>query len=280
MIDFLPALFAFLIYTGQPAPMGQLQRLPMNERAEFYDPRRESLNRMSPPKRDIFPGNKFVFARAKFTSRMDVNRSGGPWYTDYPDSDQNFPLRLSELTTIDIDPRHVVLNLTDEALSNYPFLYMIEVGSLEFQDDEIEPFRNYLLRGGFAMADDFWGEEEWASWKEQMERVFPPDEYPIVDIPLTHEIFHCVFDLKEVPQVPSIHLWMRTGLSYERFDGQQAHCRGIFDKQDRLMIVMMHNTDLGDGWEREGESPEYFKEFSAKKAYPMGINIVTYAMTH
>lgn len=280
MIEFLPALLAFLLHTGQPVVMGQLQRHPMNERAEFYDPRREALNRMPGPAREIFPGNKFTFARVRFTSRMDLNRSGGPWYTDYPDSDQNFPLRLRELTTIDVNPKHVVLDLADDALGNYPFLYMIEVGSLEFQDDEIEPLRNYLLRGGFVMADDFWGEEEWASWKEQVERVFPPDEYPIVDIPLTHELFHCVFDIGEVPQVPSLHLWMRTGLTYERYDAQKAHCRGIFDKHDRLMIVMMHNTDLGDGWEREGESPEYFKEFSAKKAYPMGINIVTYAMTH
>jgi hypothetical protein len=141
------------------------------------------------------------------------------------------------------------------------------------------------LRGGFLLVDDFWGDYAWANWEYEIGRVFPPDEYPIVDIPLNHPIFHCVFDIKEVPQVPAINQfweWQMTGNTYE---GQPTidpspHCRGIFDKNGRLMIVMMHNTDLGDGWEREGENEGYFREFSVKKAYPMGINIVVYAMTH
>ena len=107
----------------------------------------------------------------------------------------------------------------------------------------------------------------------------------MVPIPMDHEIFHIVFNLKDVPQVPGIHSWGGPGIPYEirwRYDryGNEASCWGIFDRNGRLMVVAIHNTDLGDGWEREGENFEYFKEYSAPKAYPMGINIVVYAMTH
>ncbi|MBI1783876.1 DUF4159 domain-containing protein [Candidatus Sumerlaeota bacterium] len=248
------------------------------QRAEFEDPRRGRFNRIPDPPRDIFPGDKFTFCRIRYTS--DMSRSGGPWYTDYPDSDENFSTRLAEMTTIEVDPHHVVVDLTDDVIFKYPILYMLEVGTLEFKDEEVEMLREYLLRGGFLLVDDFWGKEEWRNWEEQISRVFPPEEYPMVDIPLSHEIFHCVFEIKEVPQIPSIYIWMNTGSSTERADAPYAESKGIFDKHNRLMVVVMHNTDLGDGWEREGENEEYFNRFSAKKAYPMGINIITYAMTH
>jgi hypothetical protein len=102
----------------------------------------------------------------------------------------------------------------------------------------------------------------------------------MLDIPLDHEIFNIVFHLDEVPQVPSIHTWLSSGQTYERWDAREAHCRGIYDGEGRLMVVVLHNSDLGDGWEREGEDEGYFREFSAPKAYPFGINIVVYAMTH
>lgn len=234
------------------------------------------------PDRDIFPGNRFTFARVEYSSRW-----GWGWRTDYPDSDLNFMLRLSELTTIEInrtdrgDPRHVIVRLTDDELFDYPFIYMLEVGALEFSEEEISALRKYLLRGGFLLVDDFWGNEEWANWEYEINRVFPEDQWRHGDIPLDHPIFSCVFILKEVPQVPAIGIWEYRGVTYERgADTMTAHCKGIWDANGRLMVVVMHNTDLGDGWEREAESPDYFREFSAKKAYPMGINIVVYAMTH
>lgn len=261
---------AALAATAGPAPA---QRRP-----EFLDPRREEFENLPEPDRTIFPGDRFTFCRVRFTSHP--GKSGGPWYTDYPDSDLNFPARLAELTTLDVNPEPVVARLTDDALFNYPFLYLIEAGSLELSPEEAARLREYLLRGGFLLVDDFWGEEEWANWSEQIAKALPPDEYPMKDIPPDHELFHIVFNLKEVPQVPSIHVWAYRGVTWERPDAQKAHCRGIFDKKGRLMTVIMHNTDLGDGWEREGENEEYFREFSATKAYPMGVNIVVYAMTH
>jgi hypothetical protein len=173
-----------------------------------------------------------------------------------------------------------VIRLTDKDLFNYPFIYVVEPGALEFSDEEVARLRSYLLRGGFLMVDDFWGEAEWQNFDEQFSRVLPPDEYPLRTLPLTHEIFRCVFEIKEYPQIPSVHVWLATGLTYERPDATEVHYKGVFDKKGRLMTVVCHNTDLGDGWERESWDQTYFREFSAKKAYPLGINIVVYAMTH
>ena len=147
-----------------------------------------------------------------------------------------------------------------------------------------ENSRKYLLNGGFLMVDDFWGEPAWYNLSRQLERVFPDRQ--AVDLPLEHPIFHCVFDLKEKPQVPGVDWGVRsefTGITYEprHCPGcEEVHYRGLFDDNGRLMAVICHNTDLGDGWEREGEEEWYFHEFSEKKAYPMGINIIFYAMTH
>src|SRR5436190_17103847 len=223
-----------------------------------------------------FKTDLFTFARVKYSSYGGWG--GGRWATDYPDSDLNFSYRLKELTSLDVDPYGKIIELTDEALCDYPFLYMIEPGSMVLDEDEVFELRRYLLNGGFLMVDDFWGEAEWANFYREIKRVFPDREPRELD--LDHKIFHIVYDLKMKPQVPSIHAWLSTGLTYERWDATEVHYRGIFDDKGRMMAIICHNTDLGDGWEREGESQEYFKEFSEKWSYPLGINIVTYAMTH
>src|SRR6185312_12522926 len=199
------------------------------------------------------------------------------WRVDYPDSDLNFSFRLHELTSLEVDPNGKVLDLTDEALLDYPFIYLIEPGHMSLTEEEVAGLRRYLLNGGFLMVDDFWGEDEWFVFHQNLKRVFP-DKEP-VELPLEHEIFHCVYDLKKKPQVPSIHGYWG-GRTYERWDAQEPHYRALFDDKGRMMAIICHNTDLGDGWEREGEDSGYFHEFSEKWSYPLGINIVTYAMTH
>jgi len=207
--------------------------------------------------------------------------SGGSWATDYPDSDLNFSFRLHQLTSMEVHPEGVVLELTDPELVNYPFIYIVEPGRLVFSEEEVECLRRYLLNGGFLMVDDFWGEAEWDNFYYEIKRVFP-DREP-VEIGLSHPIFHAVFDLKERPQIPNIDQALRGrpyGITWEREDARQVHYKAVYDNNGRMMAFICHNTDLGDGWEREGENEWFFHEFSEKKAYPLGINIVFYAMTH
>jgi hypothetical protein len=227
-----------------------------------------------------FKQDVFTFVRVLYRSDGWGRRGGGCW-TDFPASDLNFSFRLQQLTSLKVDPEAKQLKLTDPELFRYPFLYIVEPGALVFEEDEVQALRRYLTNGGFLMVDDFWGEDEWYNFHQQIRRVFP-DRQP-VELPLEHPIFHCVYDLKKKPQIPSInHAWdgRATGRTWERYDAQTPHYMGIFDDQDRMMVIVCHNTDLGDGWEREGEDPWYFREFSEKYAYPLGINIVTYAMTH
>ena len=127
------------------------------------------------------------------------------------------------------------------------------------------------------MVDDFWGEAEWRNFATEMKKVFP--DRPIEDIPLDHEIFNIVFTIKTKPMIPSVFTYQRGGWT-ERWDAEEPHYRCIKDDSGRLMTVICHNTDLGDGWEQEGTDPGYFEKYSEPYAYPLGINIVTYAMTH
>jgi len=237
-----------------------------------------------------FPSNEFIFCRIKYDDVPGGGFYGTPrWSIDYPESDINFSLRITELTTLKVpkdengEYKHALVRLTDEELFNYPFIYMLEVGSLFFSDSEVESLRKYLLRGGFLMVDDFWGDRELAHFETQIFRVLDPNDYDYRELELDHPIFSCVFEVKEKPQVPAPHHWLNWGRSYEGGpDTMTPHYIGIFDKKNdnRLMGIICHNTDLGDGWEREGMNRAYFEEFSVKKAYPMGINIVVYALTH
>jgi hypothetical protein len=243
------------------------------------------------PAREIFPTGGFTFCRIRYTSYGEdpqFNTRYARWLIDYPDSDQHFSWRLSELTTIKVAKddssqfKTAIVRLTDPELCNYPFIYIVEPGNLVFSEDEVVALRNYLLRGGFLMVDDFWGEDEWINWEEQFARVFNPQDFPMDNLPLSHPIFSCVFEIKEKPQVPNPWHWRNTGgdTSERGEDSAIVHYKGVYDKGGRLMVIVCHNTDLGDGWERETMFEDYFREMSVKRAYPMGINIVVYALTH
>lgn len=256
------------------------QNLNLNKnRARLYD-------RQGVPDWPVDPKFKhdvFTFVRIQYSSGGRGywgRRGGGDWATDWPDADLNFSFRLQQMTSIKVNPEPVVLQITDPELFNYPFIYMIEPGNLYFSEDEVETLRRYLFTGGFLMVDDFWGEEEWLNFYRQIKRVFPDREPE--ELQIDHPIFNCVFKLNEKPQIPAIGFVQRaraTGETWERRDAQVPHYKGISDDKGRMMVVICHNTDLGDGWEREGEDEYYFKEFSEKKAYPLGINIIFYAMT-
>jgi hypothetical protein len=239
--------------------------------------------KVDPPfKKDVF-----TFVRIKYSVDGKHGYGRDPedrWRIDAPDSDLNFSFRLQQVTSLKVNPDGKVLEITDKELFDFPFIYIVEPGRLTFTDKEVPILRRYLLNGGFLMCDDFWGDRDWENFSDELKRVFPDRE--AVELPMEHPIFHTVFDLKEKPQVPGAPHGIQhqfTGITYERGHGpgsEEVHYRAIFDDKGRIMVMLCHNTDLGDGWEREGENEYYFREFSEKKAYPLGINIVVYAMTH
>ena len=231
-----------------------------------------------------FERDVFTFVRIRYSTHYGGSRRSRKWATDFPDADLNFSYRLQQMTSLKVDPEPKVLEITDPLLTRYPFIYIVEPGDLAFTDAEVPILRKYLLNGGFLMIDDFWGEDEWDNMAEQMKRVFPDRAFADLDRE-KHAIFHNVFDLPvtlnlQCPNIRTGEISQYTGVTWERDDAREVHIRGISDDKDRLMVVACHNTDNGDGWEREGESKYYFREFSEKKAYPLGINIIFYMMTH
>ena len=228
-----------------------------------------------------FETDVFTFVRIQFDSG-GYRRRGPSWNNDFPDCDWNFSARLQELTSLEVDPDGRVMRLTDEGLCNYPFIFMSNVQNMRLSPQESESLANYLLRGGFLMADDFWAPAAWRHVKQEMKLVFP-DREPR-ELSSEHPIFNIVYRLQGKPQVPSIFAW-RQGDMFEYWHGdpegdEDPHFWGYFDDNDRLMALFCHNNDIGDGWEREGENPEYFRDFSERVSFPLGINIVTYVMTH
>jgi hypothetical protein len=236
------------------------------------------------PTADSFDGS-FNFCRVLY--RGNRFGDGGGWGVDYPRADINLSVRLSELTRARIsrdaagEPNHLVVRLTDEALFQCPFVMMTEVGAAYLDDDEASRLRTYLLKGGFLWADDFWGSYAWENWHAQIRKVLPANEYPIVDLPLDHPLFRTQFEITRVPQIPSINFWMGSGggTSERGGDSAQPHARAILDRAGNIVVLMTHNTDIGDSWEREADDPEYFFHF-AVDGYALGINVVLYAMTH
>ena len=237
-----------------------------------------SLESTAPPgfERDVF-----TIARVRYYTSSGW-RDDDSWETDWPDSDLNFLYRLQQLTAFEVDPQGAVVELDDDEVFDYPFLYMVEPTRLYLGPDEVKNLRRYLLNGGFLLVDDLWGDEQWGVVYREFKKVFP-DREP-VELPIDHEIFSCVYELKEKPQVPSIRAALAgkaQGITWQGGDDAKIpHFRAFFDDNDRMVLLICHNTDIGDGWEREGEDEWYFREFSEKKSYPMGINIVTYALTH
>lgn len=226
-----------------------------------------------------FETDVFTFCRIRRDRRG--YGSGGDWSTDTPDSDLNLSYRLQQMTSMKVDPNGRYLRLTDPELVHYPFIYMVEPGSLMLRPEEIEPLRKHLLNGGFLMLDDFWGEREWANAENELKRVFPDRSFE--ELPLDHPLYHCVFEINAKGQVPNIRLGIEseyTHVTWERPDAKVVHHRVIKDDKGRIMVMATHNTDNGDGWEREGESDYYFHNFSEKISYPLGINIIFYTMTH
>jgi len=231
----------------------------------------------------------FQFCRVVFNNGPDGDPNSGNWEVDYPRADINLSVRLAELTKTRIghnslgDPTNVVIRLTSPEMFNCPFIMMTEVGAADLSAKEVASLREYLLKGGFLFVSDYHGTYAKAQFDEEIRRVLPEAQYPTIDLtPPNHPMWHTMFNVSRIPQIASIQTWRRTGGStIERWndDGAPPDASGIADDHGRLMVVMVHNSDIPDPWEREGEDTEYFYRFSPD-AYAIGIDIVLYAMTH
>jgi hypothetical protein len=208
----------------------------------------------------------------------DWREGGTSWTQDYPRADRHFAQALRRLSRIHVRSVEQPVNLDDgDDAFNYPWMNAGEMGDWKLTQAQATALREYLLRGGFLMLDDFWGADEWDRFEESMQRVFP--DRAIVEIPNDDPIFHIVYDLDERYQVPG--QWaLQRGTTYRNGDtgGSVAHWRGIYDDHGRVMVAMTFNSDVGDSWEW-ADDPNYPEKYSAL-GIRIGVNYVIYSMTH
>jgi hypothetical protein len=235
---------------------------------------------LSPP--DEEASGEFQFARMIYTDNARNRRGRSGWWSqDWPDAEQHFFLGVSRLTRLEIgDP--VTIQLTDERLFDFPWLYATQVGYWDLSDEELDALREYLLRGGFFMTDDFFGDNEWNVFEDTMRRLFP--DRPMVHIPRDDPILHSVYNIDDFTQIPGLrHIgcgggFGRRGGGFGTTSLPAPEWLGIYDDNERLIVAINYNQDVGDAWE-EADDPCYPQPMTAL-AYRIAINYVTYAMTH
>lgn len=228
---------------------------------------------------------KFHFCRLMYQQVRRQQRGMG-WGTDYPYADINFSIRLSELTKTSVafaggEPVHLVVRPTDDALFQCPIVVASDPGSAGFSPIEAERLREYLLKGGFLWVDDFWGPWAMEAFADEIAKALPRATYPIADVEPGDPIFNTLFPVAAIPQVPSIQFWRGSGGETSEMGEYSArpHMAAIRDRRGRVMVLLTHNTDISDSWEREGEDPQFFYNFSPG-GYAVGLNVVLHAMTH
>lgn len=232
-----------------------------------------------------FKEDVFTFVRLKFGEEERGYRFGGgrSWDDDSPEADLNVIFRLYETTSLKVRPGLHFIDITTNELANYPFVYVAAAGRLVLSGAEADCLRRYMLNGGFVMADDFWGDDQWHHFYEQLKGIFPNREP--VELTLDHPIFRTVFKFKKLPQIPSVGAFISYRLPYDpgwpyAEKDHDPHYYAVFDDKNRMMMLICHNNHYGDGWEHEGDDHTYFDTFSEPMGYPMLINILVYAMSH
>lgn len=223
---------------------------------------------------DYDEAGEFNFVRVQFDSYYG-GRGYGPWSIDFPDADMNFLRGVSRLTNIRVMSDPIVLRLDNEEIFDYPFLYMLEVGQgggITLSPAEQENLREYLLRGGFLLIDDFWGQREWDNFAAAFSQVFPDRE--IIELHADHEIFHVYYDIDGPKMIPALYRSDEQG--EQGIDYASNHA--ILDDDGRVMVLINWNSDMGDGWEHTYH-PAYPTRY-ANNAYRLGINYLMYSLTH
>jgi hypothetical protein len=229
-----------------------------------------------------FADDVFTFARLHFESDFGGGW-GRVWNDDTPWADLNVIYRLYECTSLKVKPGLNFIDITTKDLADHPFVYVAGAGKISLSDEEATTLRDYMLKGGFLMVDDFWGDEQWEHFMGQFKLIFPNRTPELLG--LNHPIFHNVYKFTKQPQIPSVGDFMGYGTSYDvRYpyerQNHDPHYYGVYDDRHRMVMLICHNNHYGDGWEHEGDDHTYFDIFSMPMGYPMLINVLTYAMTH
>jgi hypothetical protein len=228
---------------------------------------------------------EFYWSRLSYTSSVGSSFAGGyegyggyrgwhSWSRDYPKADRQVLLAMKRLTRIQGRSTEQVVNLDSDEIFNYPWIYAVQVQTWSFTDEEAKRLREYLLKGGFLMVDDFHGTRDWEEFMNGMRQVLP--DRPIEDLENQDEIFHVLYDVNERMQIPG-EQYIRTGRTYEN-DGYVPKWRAIRDDKGRIMVAICHNMHLGDAWEW-ADDPDYPEPF-ASMAFRVALNYIVYGMTH
>jgi hypothetical protein len=204
----------------------------------------------------------------------DWREGSSNWAIDYPRSDRHVAVAVRRLTRLHVRSVEQLVNLDEGDQYDWPWLYGVEVGHWQLTGAQAAGLREYLLRGGFFMVDDFHGQQEWENFLEGIRRVFP--DRPVVDIPDDDPIFHVIFDLDNRYQVPGAQ-YLYSHREYEK-GAVGAKWRGIYDDYGRIMVAICFNVDLGDSWEW-ADRPEYPARFS-DMGLRIAVNYIAYSLTH
>ena len=201
------------------------------------------------------------------------------WSQDFPRADRHFSLAVRRLTRIHVRSVEQLVNLDEGDEYDWPWLYAVQVGEWGLTDQQGQALREYVLRGGFFMADDFHGDSEWREFETRIRKAFP--DRPIVEIPDEDAIFHTVYDLNDRYQLPGqahVARGYKDGINSTPGSGRGAHWRGIYDEKGRILVAISYNSDVGDAWEW-ADDPWYPEKFS-DLAIRLGVNYIVYSMTH
>jgi hypothetical protein len=236
---------------------------------------------------------EFIFARGKYSNYATGDgsehynwwRNRAWWQTDFADADQNLLRGVQRYTTLETSPTaYKAMSLTDPELFEYTFLYinmkrvpLYSGNGPNFKPEEAAALREYMMRGGFVMIDDFWGPEHWQDFLMELHKIFP-DRKP-EKLAITYPVFHCFYDINEIKQVPGRGVTWNFGWGFTLDNADYpTSVHGVFDDNGRLMMVVNFNTDLGDGWEHTFD--RFYPTRYCNEAYKLGINYIIYAMSH
>jgi len=232
----------------------------------------------------MVPG-EFVVGRLMYPSYGGVFSGGGNWQmggtnwaVDYPLGDRTYARLLKRLTTIDVRSVEQPVNLDDgDDIFNWPFLIGGMPGSWDLSDGQAAKLREYLLRGGFLLADSFFGTREWSGFISSLNRVFP--NRPIVDLPDEHAVFNIIYDLSDRKQISNMRSLSGYGVPYRGdASGATPQWRAILDDNGRVMIAISFNNDMGDSWQHQ-DNPRYPQQ-DAALGIQLGVNYAVYTLTH